>query len=134
MHSIRDHFIYLGIALSVLAIVIAYAEFSSPNATFPLPMITFVAMTALLCGYLVREYKGKLRSWRHWVVLIVLLSGHCVIWVAVFRYFNKTPLLLMGILVGPEYWLFSSIIDRLPRHSGFGSRLRRQIEISTRPR
>jgi hypothetical protein len=89
--------------------------FTKPNAVFPLGPVSAISSTALVFGYIVSAYKRLWKTAKFWLLLIVIFVIHSIgVYFAVFRQ-NHPPLLLVGALAGPEFFVIAFLIERFAR-------------------
>lgn len=117
--SKRDYLIYFAIAFIVTSVAVVLG-FTMPLGTeFPLGLISGFGFTCTVFGYVIfyESRKNRTRP-AFWVICVLFLTVHLVIYYFfVFRELHP-PLLLWGLSIGPEYWIISMTLEFLLQKPG----------------
>ncbi len=112
----RDNIAYLSIAFVVVAIGAAVAFYEAQRGGsygIPLRPVSAVAFSALVFGYGVFRYKILWKYTRFWLVILLALGAHSLVYLAIFHAFEKAQLVILGLLCGPEvavlFWLIDTV-------------------------
>jgi peptidoglycan/LPS O-acetylase OafA/YrhL len=119
----RDSILYVTVGLFVVAAVLLYAEYA-PDKDLPVREIWFVLFTALVFGYVAKEFRSVWFVTRFWAVYVTMLAAHLVAFWALLSYLEAHFLLTTSILAGVEVILLCVVVEKLVgdrqhrKHSG----------------
>src|SRR5437879_2582877 len=110
---IKDWLLYVAIAVLIVISVWMFAMHQartggSPN--LPLKWLGFAGMTAIVFGYAIRACRRLWGKRKFWVLLGLFFAVHCGLGVFVLLRVPTVPLLLYGVLTGPEYLLLAAYL------------------------
>jgi hypothetical protein len=107
---IRDWLLYVGIAVVIVVSAILYGAhqgMTGGSAELPLKWIGFAGMTGIVFGYAIKACRPLWRRQKFWLVLGCFFVIHCGLGAFVLMRVPVVPLLLFGMLTGPEYMLLA---------------------------
>jgi Na+/melibiose symporter-like transporter len=110
---VRDFLLYLAIAISIVALLIVgilHQAKTGGSANLPIKWLGFAGTTAVVFGYAIRACRRLWGRQKFWVLLGLFFAVHCGLGVFVLLRVPTVPLLLYGVLTGPEYLLLAAYL------------------------
>ena len=102
----------IPIALAVVAVCIASAVFFPGKTSHKYDnWIEFTLLTVVLFGYLLKWYWRSIKSAEFWALYFVLLLTHSLLFVPIFAYVGRVPVIWFGILAAFEGSLLTGVVS-----------------------
>jgi hypothetical protein len=120
---LRDNLNYLAIAFSIVAAIYIFAT-SYPDRKVDTGAMWLFANTAFIFGSICSSFKSSWKRRQFWGFLFGALILHCFVWISILIFLQKTPLFLLGLTTGPEFWLMSKAFDKWANAAGGPKRVR----------
>lgn len=110
---VRDFLLYLAIAISIVALLIAgilHQAKTGGSGNLPIKWLGFAGTTAVVFGYAIRACQQSWGKQKFWALLGLFFAVHSGLGVFVLLRVPTVPLLLYGVLTGPEYVLLAAYL------------------------
>ena len=110
---VRDIAIEILIATVLVAAFVAYLLTSPKGTTTDWRPIGVVINTLVVFGFLISWFRGTSKNIRFWAILAILLFGHVVAYIILFRHVQQLPASNYAVFDILELGLFSFVLSKL---------------------
>lgn len=116
-NRIRDLLLEIGIAITLVALVLVYAARVPPERRVDFRWVGLVASTAVTFGYALRWCRRYWRLVRFWLAFVALLSAHSVIFTFVLLRVEEWRLMWFAFVGFAEFFAVCYVLDAVGRRS-----------------